>query len=143
VDGPYRALPWQIIHSDFVLANMLFRGGTVSAILDFEFAAPDARAMDLASALTQIVNANDDQAALHGAKAFARSYHRQIDMAAAEVEALPVLMLLRSAVSALWWLGRNLAANPSTPPSLERVERMRRISTWLGAYATELQSAIS
>lgn len=51
IAGPYRALPRQMIHGDFALGNVLWHEGRLAAVLDFEFASADARALDLASGL--------------------------------------------------------------------------------------------
>jgi homoserine kinase type II len=47
----YGRLPRQIIHSDPFRGNVLMLGDRVNGLLDFEFASPDLRAMDLAVGL--------------------------------------------------------------------------------------------
>jgi len=41
----------KVIHGDFTPSNTLHAGGRLTGIIDFEFAGPDARAMDVASGL--------------------------------------------------------------------------------------------
>ncbi len=47
----YRTLPQQIIHRDYDASNILMDGLRVTAVLDWEFSAPDLRALDLVVAL--------------------------------------------------------------------------------------------
>ena len=51
IEQRYAALPRQVIHGDYDPSNTLYEGDRLTAILDFEFALPDARAMDLAAGL--------------------------------------------------------------------------------------------
>lgn len=45
-------LPRQIVHRDYDPSNMLAADGAITGVLDFELAGPDARALDLAVALS-------------------------------------------------------------------------------------------
>jgi homoserine kinase type II len=51
IPAMYAALPRQIIHGDFVPFNLLVQDDRVTAVLDFEAAMHDLRALDLAMAL--------------------------------------------------------------------------------------------
>ena len=73
------------------------------------------------------------------ARAFCRGYARWGRLTAAEVEALPWLMRLRDAVSAVWWLGRALDAGDARP-GLERIAHLRTFTRWLGRHAGRLAS---
>lgn len=134
VEGAYRSLPQQLIHSDFGHSNTLFlhddRGGHISAILDFEFAGPDARVMDLASALYFCTRLWENPAPLVNAVSFCRGYGSQQRLTPAEIAAIPWLMRLRNAASAIWWLGRQLTAGDSINMA-ERMTDMRHFVTWL------------
>lgn len=110
VEGPYRTLPWQLIHGDSAFVNALFRGEQLTALLDFEFAAPDARALDLAAALRSLLRRQDPALFASLSAALLRGYQRSNALTAEEGAALPTLMRLSSAISTLWWLGRDLAA---------------------------------
>jgi homoserine kinase type II len=106
--GPYRALPWQVIHGDFSPANTLFDGERLVAILDFEFASPDARAMDVAAGLVFILRIWEGEPHWEAAQAFLDSYQQVMPLEPGEILALPWLMRLRNATAAIWWFGRDL-----------------------------------
>jgi homoserine kinase type II len=60
VEGPYGALPWQVCHNDVTPTNVLVEAGRVTAVLDFEFAAPAARALDVAMGLRMTMRIWED-----------------------------------------------------------------------------------
>jgi homoserine kinase type II len=132
--GPYRALPWQVIHGDFALANTLFEGGRLVAILDFEFAIPDARALDLASGLVSILRVWEDQPHWDVAQAFLDGYQCALPLEEREIAALPWLMRLRNAVAAIWWLGRDLEAG-AVPDISKRINAMQETVVFLQQHA--------
>ena len=136
-DGPYRALPRQVIHGDLAIGNFLVRGGRVTAILDFEFAGPDARALDLAAGLKYTMRTWENPEPLVMAGAFCRGYARRAALSADEVEALPSLLRLRDATSSIWWLGRALAAGDARP-GLERINDMHDFARWLAEHEHRL-----
>jgi len=51
VDGPYCQLPLQLCHNDPAPYNVLARSGQVSGFIDFEFACPAPRGLDIAMTL--------------------------------------------------------------------------------------------
>jgi homoserine kinase type II len=136
-DGPYRALPRQVIHGDLSIGNFLTRDGRVTAILDFEFAGLDARALDLAAGLKYTMRTWENREPLVMARAFCRGYARRAALTADEVEALPWLLRLRDATSSVWWLGRALAAGDAHR-GLERIEDMQDFARWLAEHERRL-----
>jgi len=142
IDGPYRALPRQMTHSDFAPGNTLVVEGKVVAILDFEFAQPDVRAIDVASALVHSMRLweRTTPAALAMAAAYSRGFARAASLTGAEIAALPNLMILRSVVATIWWLGRDLAED--RPTDLERLTELRDLATWLSAHGETLQGIV-
>lgn len=142
VAGPYRALPWQLTHADLAPGNALAVAGRVTALLDFEFAQPDARAIDLAAVLTHVLRLweRDTAEALDAAAAFCRGFGRTGALTETEIVALPDLLLLRNAVITIWWLGRDLDAEH--PLDLSRLEGVRTLATWLQAHGDDLRDTI-
>lgn len=142
IDGPYRALPRQMTHSDLAPGNMLVEGGKVVAILDFEFAQPDVRAIDVASALVHVMRLWERTTpdALAMAATYSRGFARVTSLNDAEIAALPSLIVLRSVIAAIWWLGRDLAEG--RPTDLERLTELRDLATWLSAHGEALQGIV-
>lgn len=130
IAGTYRALPYQVIHGDFGPGNALARAGRITALLDFDFAAPDARAMDLAQGLEFTMRRWESPEPLAMAGPFCRGYARRGRLSEAEVAAIPWLIRLRDATAAVWWLGRSLTAGDARP-QVERLEEMRAAGRWL------------
>lgn len=125
----YQTLPHQVIHGDYTPANTLVVGHTVSAILDFDFALFDVRAMDVAAGLyfTMRIWENPDPWLV--ADAFCRGYRQWIQLTEAEIAAVPWLMRLRSAVSIIWWFGKEATAGQ--PVKLWRIEDLQHLVGWM------------
>lgn len=143
IDGPYRALPWQMIHGDFGPGNTLYTAvdGQISAVLDFEFAGPDARALDVAAGLYFCMRIWENPTPLVNATAFWRGYERIQRLTPAELDALPWLIRLRNAVSTLWWFGRALATRASVE-DLSRIDQMQAMVTWLAQNAAPFRAVL-
>jgi thiamine kinase-like enzyme len=92
ITGSYRTLPWQVIHSDFGPGNTLFDGGQLRAVLDFEFATPDARAMDVAAGLVFTLRVWEGQPDWQAAWAFLDGYQQILPLDASESAGLPWLI---------------------------------------------------
>ena len=103
----YATLPLQPIHGDYVPFNLLFAQANVTAVLDFEFAGLDLRALDLATGLaacgSNLWGTGEEWAAI---EAFVRGYLRCMAITPAEATALPFTIRLRRAASYLHMAGR-------------------------------------
>lgn len=142
IAGSYRALPRQMAHCDFGPGNALIEAGRVAAVLDFEFAQPEVRAIDVAAPLVFVMRLweRDTADALAMAAAYCRGFRRAATLTGAEIAALPDLMLLRDVVSTIWWLGRDLAAG--IPPDISRLTELRDFASWLGAHGDEMRGVV-
>jgi homoserine kinase type II len=138
VRGPYRELPWQVIHGDVAFVNSLFEGDRLTALLDFEFAMPDARALDLAGILRSLLRRKTVTESSSLARALMRGYRRHVTLTGDELEAIPTLIRLSSAVSTIWWLGRALAAG-DTRPAPGRLLRARQLALSLEQHGAVLR----
>lgn len=107
--GPFLDLPRHLIHGDYLPSNTLHLDNRLTGVVDFEFARPDARAMDVASALYFSLRIWEGGNFWGRGGAFARGYAQQARLADVERVALPWLMRLRNAVSKIFWLGKSLA----------------------------------
>lgn len=136
VDGPYRQLPHQLCHNDPAPYNVLTSNGAVTAVLDFEFACPAARGLDLAMALRMTMRVWAQDNPWPSAEAFCRGYARFTALSAAEAAQLPALMRLRSAMGILWALGRGGPLD--APRLLEHVGYLRNTVRWLDQHGDRL-----
>src|SRR5215469_3054452 len=84
-------LPRGIIHADLFPDNVFFRGETVSGLIDFYFACTDFFAYDLAICLNAWCFESDGSFNVTKAKLLLAKYRAVRPLAAAEIEALPLL----------------------------------------------------
>src|SRR3989441_12831238 len=92
---PYENLPKLTIHGDYRCQNILFQGDRLAAILDFHRSRLEARSLDLAIALADILPRISNGHALSLARSFISSYERIQFLSDEELEALPVLVEAR------------------------------------------------
>jgi len=128
----YAGLPHQIIHADFYPSNVLMRGNQVSGILDFEFASPGPRAMDVAIGLAAFgISTWRAIIDLRIAEAFVTGYQRRIPLTSVEIEALPDLLRLREATSLVHWIGRHDQGLATEHDILWRMDRLLDLDQWM------------
>ena len=137
------SLPWQINHVDYVVANVLLDDSRVVGVLDFEFAAPDYRAMDFAGGIQHFGlprNPGGPPWPLLGV--FAAACFRTTRFTADEIEALPALWLRRQVVRALHWIGRWRAGHSSSADAMYRLDDMFRVRRWLASHSAALNDTL-
>jgi Ser/Thr protein kinase RdoA (MazF antagonist) len=133
-----RHLPGQVVHRDFDGSNVLMDGRRVAAVLDFEFARPDIRALDLATGLGAFGGAGWDPADESWRLAFAEGYLARLRLRPAELEAVPDLMLLVRAGSLLHRAGRERLGMASREEVLARAQALLRRAAWLEVHGEAL-----
>lgn len=137
VADEYPSLPQQVCHNDFAPPNILMRDERVAAILDFEFACPAARALDVAMALRMIMQLDSNPAnpwAL--AEHFCRGYGEWIKLTPQEIAAMPQLIGLRTAIPLIWAISK---PEPPSHTSLEQaIRRMQASKAWLNQHQGQL-----
>jgi len=101
----YSTLPQQIIHGDYVPYNLLLEGNQITAVLDFELANRDLRALDFTMGLWAWLNWKGNLNWAFG-EAFVRGYRAHIALTEAEIQAIPSLLRLRKAATLVWWAAR-------------------------------------
>lgn len=144
LDGPFQSLPRQVIHGDYGPSNTLHAGDQLTGIVDFEFAGPDVRALDVASGLyfSMRVWKGDDY--WPRGEAFGRGYvngfdsGNQVTLTVEEITALPWLMRLRNVVSKIFWLGKSLADGTTEEKVLE-IGDLQGFNHWLAGNSERLQ----
>ena len=140
----YAALPTQLCHNDYSPGNTLFVGHRLSAILDFEFAGPDLRAIDVAVGWYWSVQScwwtGTELDTIH---AFLHGYCSVTPLSTAELEAMPALVRLAAATSLVHWTGRHRDGLATDARLAEQIERLLDVDRWLTAYAAAFRSTIS
>ena len=106
VPSLYAHLPQCIVHRDYYAPNVLFAGEEVSAVLDFEFAGEDLRALDVAMVLAWWPLWGTEEARWSVCEAFARGYASVEQLTLAEAEAVPTLARLQFAAWLMHSAGR-------------------------------------
>lgn len=99
-------LPRQWIHGDLVLNNTVADGDDIIGLLDFEFTTVDARAMEIAVALMDIVQAKPEGDTLRRAAAFCEGFRSRMRLSDEEIGLLPELMKLRMLDVSLHFMSR-------------------------------------
>ncbi len=97
----YEDLPQLTIHGDYRRQNILFEGDRLAAVVDFHRSRIEARSLDLAIALADILPRTSNGHALSLARTFIKSYEGVQPLSNDEQEALPVLVEARVAWRAL------------------------------------------
>lgn len=138
--GLRRTLPGQAIHADYAVSNVLLQDGSVSGVLDFEFAGPDLRAMDLAIGLYGFLYWREGwpSEGFKRVDVFADGYAEHVSLGPQEIAALPALLLRRNLVVFWHWAGRwKIGLSPETDVR-ERFARAVDLQDWLDQHGGEL-----
>ncbi|WHY03195.1 phosphotransferase [Neobacillus sp. DY30] len=135
-----RGLPHQLVHGDLNASNILVnKDGRVSVVLDFEFVTNDLRVMELAVCLSDFTRPNEDKT-ITWAKmnAFLSGYGQSIKFTEAEINAIPVLIQLRSLDVFIHFLGRYFDQVSSIDNVNEYIQKSAIRCNWIMANKKEL-----
>jgi Ser/Thr protein kinase RdoA (MazF antagonist) len=114
-------LPRLVVHGDFHTGNLLFRGGELTGVLDFDFARIDVRVADLAIALAFLGDRGQRDA-------FLAAYHAGFPLSPAEQALLPVLQQARELERITYALRRHRAGDATqiaeVRAGLRRLDRL-------------------
>ena len=160
----YAALPQQLCHNDYGPGNTLVADGRVTAILDFEFAGVDLRAIDVAAGWYWAVGPKwGSSAELAFYRAFVEGYveatrpSREADrltrepgrptgeitrLTEAEIDAMPSLSRLVRVTSVVHWAGRHRAGLATETRLHEQVQRLLDLDIWLTQHEATLRSIL-
>lgn len=131
----YATLPFQICHNDYSPGNTLRINGRTSSILDFEFAAPDLRVIDVAVGwYWSVGDAWGTGGELAAVQAFLSGYTSVGMITPAESDAMSTVSLLQRATSLVHWAGRMRAGLSTDERTIEQAWRLLNLDRWLKAY---------
>ncbi|MDQ2952477.1 MAG: phosphotransferase, partial [Chloroflexota bacterium] len=137
------SLPRQIVHGDFAFINVLIDQGKVTGMLDFEFAGPDIRAADLATAMYITTVRSDEAQRWPVLEALTAGYRRSLPLDPLEVAAIPELMRRRSAIGIIHWIGRHRQGLASRQDAVDRVARGAVLTRWLDLNAARVAATVA
>lgn len=143
VPAVYRSLPWQIVHRDFDASNVLLEGGRVSGVLDFEFAAPDLRVLDLARSLSLFaVSPWSNPDGWQRVVAFASGYRQLLQPTRDEIAAILDLMRCYRAMSLVHREGRRRQGLARESDVVARALALLQQEQWMRERGADLQAIL-
>eukprot|EP00595_Chromulina_sp_UTEXLB2642_P002305 CAMPEP_0196765272 /NCGR_PEP_ID=MMETSP1095-20130614/7926_1 /TAXON_ID=96789 ORGANISM="Chromulina nebulosa, Strain UTEXLB2642" /NCGR_SAMPLE_ID=MMETSP1095 /ASSEMBLY_ACC=CAM_ASM_000446 /LENGTH=172 /DNA_ID=CAMNT_0042123055 /DNA_START=483 /DNA_END=1001 /DNA_ORIENTATION=- len=122
--------PVQLIHGDLHYDNILVHDGQVSGLLDFEFAAFDWRAMELAVCLSKYAGVDG---VMNNFNLFVKGFSRYGRLSSDEIEAIPDLIVLRILSNVVYFVGRAIANEDSIESLTTRIENYMNRCDWVNA----------
>jgi homoserine kinase type II len=125
----YQELPVQLIHGDLHYDNVLVKDAKVTALLDFEFAAYDWRAMELAIGLSKYAGEEPD--AMPYFDDYIDGYATTGRLTREEAQAIPDLINLRILSNIVYFVGRHIAGEDDIASITTRIENYARRVDWI------------
>lgn len=128
-----KRLPHQLVHGDLNASNILSAGdGSISAILDFEFVTHDLRVMEVAVSLSEFIDDKEDQTIIFKKiESFLTGYQSRIKLTEEEMNALPILIQLRSLDVFIHFLGRYWDGVDSIDTVKKYIRKAARRVSWI------------
>jgi Ser/Thr protein kinase RdoA (MazF antagonist)/predicted kinase len=140
VETVYGSLPTQLCHNDVTHNNVLAENGHIRAALDFEFATVTPRALDLVQGLRLSMRILDGPDPLAAARRFMRGFRRWRSLTEAEVQTLPQLIRLRTALTVVWWLAHLPESRNLIPDRLRMVDKT---ASWIDRNGEHLIETVA
>jgi len=131
-----KRLPHQLVHGDLNASNILSAGdASISAILDFEFVTHDIRVMEVAVALSDFIDDKEDETIIfHKISSFLAGYESRIKLTEEEMNALPLLIQLRSLDVFIHFLGRYWDGVDSIDTVKKYIRKAARRVSWIAKH---------
>jgi len=151
LDRLYPKLPVVTIHAGCRRGSALFEGDRVIGMLDFDSSHLEARVLDLAVALHDFAKVYGDPDSqeykvrldLQVVSRFLRMYQRVNTLEAAEVEALPALLVAKRLKRALGRYQRLIKGEELSEGDIKKVTLELARVRWLEAHENDLRAALS
>jgi len=142
VPALYARLPRQLCHCDYGPGQTLIAGDRISGVLDFEFAGPDLRAIDVATGWYWSASRSGDDP-WPPIAAFAAGYRALVTATDAELAAAPTLARLQRAVGLVHWAGRLRAGRADLPLVREQAERLLAVDDFATRHGPRLVDTLA
>ncbi|MCM3600979.1 phosphotransferase [Robertmurraya korlensis] len=128
-----KRLPHRLVHGDLNASNILTaRDGSISAILDFEFVTHDLRVMEVAVSLSDFIDDTEDEKIIFKKiESFLSGYGSRIKLTEEEMNALPLLIQLRSLDVFIHFLGRYWDGVDSIETVKKYIRKAARRVSWI------------
>jgi homoserine kinase type II len=139
-EGVYQSLPIQLIHGDLHYDNVLVQDGKVTALLDFEFASFDWRAMELAICLSKY--AGEEPEAMPYFDDFIKGFAKHGKLTMAEAKAIPDLINLRILSNIVYFVGRHIAGEDNISSITSRIQNYERRVNWVKSNGDAISGRI-
>lgn len=123
-----KGLPEQLIHADLHYDNVLVLDGKVTGLLDFEYAARDWRAMELAICLSKYAGEPD---AFQYFEEFTEGFAEHGVLTAQEIEMIPDLIVLRILSNVVFFVGRTITGEDSPSSLTSRADAYSARIEWI------------
>lgn len=131
-----KRLPHQLVHGDINASNILSDGdGKISAILDLEFVTHDLRVMEVAVSISDFIDDKEDEAMIvQKITAFLTGYGSRVRLKEEEIQALPLLIQLRSLDVFIHFLGRYWDGVDSIDKVKKYARKAARRVSWISKH---------
>jgi homoserine kinase type II len=135
-----RQLPHQLVHGDLNASNILVnKDGVVSSVLDFEFVTNDLRVMELAVCLSDFIQPSKEPIITWTKiNAFLSGYGQSLKLTEEEINAIPLLIQLRSLDVFIHFLGRYLDQVSSIEIVKEYIQKCAVRCNWINDNKNKL-----
>jgi len=145
--GSYQRLPRTVIHSEYCAKHLRVCGSEVTGLLDFEYAHPNARALDVALALTHFrcIGPEADEYGTQRARAFLSAYNCCAPrLADEELLAVPLLVKVWDFECITFWVHHVARTRNSTAgfDLRERIATSLRSVDWWQQHSAESREAL-
>jgi homoserine kinase type II len=139
-EGVYQSLPIQLIHGDLHYDNVLVQDDKVTALLDFEFASFDWRAMELAICLSKYAGEEPD--AMPYFDDFIKGFAKHGKLTKVEAKAIPDLINLRILSNIVYFVGRHIAGEDNISSITNRIQNYERRVNWVKSNGDAISGRI-
>jgi len=124
----HKILPKQNLHGDLWMGNCLIENDKITAILDFEFASIDWRALEVAICVARFALAENPWECF---EAFLQGFSQTCSLLEEEIQAIPALIKLRTLTNVIHFIGRYIEGLDSEEDVTKRLQNYFKRIGWI------------